>query len=306
MLGFMDTQLGTVAGEVPRGSFQLKGFKASKVVVKESWAVLQKDKEIMGFTVLSAICTLLALTVMAILYYFLILHGSSTAFYYDKTQHVNVFIQYGTLLMYYVVIYFITNFFQAGLFTIVQGRFEGKDLNFNDGLAGAKKNLAKIFLWSLIAATVGMILQIISDKAKIVGKIVSSLLGAAWNILTYFSLPALVIGNSSVKESFKTSAAMIRKTWGEAIIVNFGVGTVFGLIAFAVIAFSVGVIVLLPSMFTSIAVGAFLAIALVVLIVISSTLSAIFKLALFNYARTGQVPSVFSADLVKAAIKVKP
>jgi hypothetical protein len=90
------------------------------------------------------------------------------------------------------------------------------------------------------------VLQFIADRSKLVGKIVASIFGAAWAILTYFSLPSLVIGQRTVKESFKESAALIRKTWGETIIVNFGVGFFFGILFFLGLALSIGIIVLVP------------------------------------------------------------
>ena len=113
---------------------------------------------------------------------------------------------------------------------------------------GAANNFNKIFIWSVISATVGVILRIIADKSKLIGKVVASLFGAAWNILTYFSLPSLVIGNTSIKDSFKESAAMIRKTWGETIIVNFGAGLFFALLAVLLTALFIGIVVIFPSL----------------------------------------------------------
>ena len=43
----------------------------------------------------------------------------------------------------------------------------------------------------------------------------------------------------------------------------------------------------------------------VALVVVSSTLSVIFKLALYEYAKTGTIPAGFSPELVQGAIKKK-
>jgi hypothetical protein len=195
------------------------------------------------------------------------------------------------------------NFFQSGLFTIVQARFTGSDLSFLDGLAGAKKNIGKIFVWSLISATVGVVLQIISNSSKKIGQIVASVLGTAWNILTYFSLPALVVGNFGVIDSFKESASVIKKTWGETFILNFGVSAVLTAITFFVFLFSAGLVFLFPS--SSVIIGAiiFFVFFAIFIAILSSTLNSIFKLALYNYARTGQVPVGFDPDVMKSAVK---
>jgi hypothetical protein len=46
-----------------------------------------------------------------------------------------------------------------------------------------------------------------------------------------------------------------------------------------------------------------LVLAFFMMVIISSTLSSIFKLALYNYAKTGQVPEGFSEELIIGAIK---
>ena len=284
---------------------KLGKFKASKLIVKESWAALMKDKEIIWFPVLYSVTTLFAIIIMAILFFVFVMGGSLSTFQVEQGRTMSQVAMYGSLFVYYVVIFFIVNFFQSGLFIIVQGRFSGQDMRFADGINGASNNIHKIFLWSLISATVGVILRIIADKSKLIGKIVASLFGAAWNILTFFSLPSLVIGNMGIKDSFKDSASMIRKTWGETIIINFGVSLFFALIIFAELAFCIGVIVLAQSFTVAMIVCGLFALSLVVLMIISSTLDSIFKLALYDYARTGVVPTGFTPEVVQGAITAK-
>lgn len=282
-------------------------FKASLIIVRESFALLRYDKEIVWFPVLSAITFLLSLALLSAVYYFAVGGGSfeSLKSLENAEQGVKNLTVYGTLFGYYLLVFFITNFFQAGIFIIVHARFSGENLSMSEGLRGARKRAGKIFLWSIISATVGVVLQIVSDKSKLVGKIIAGLLGAAWNILTYFSLPSLVIGQASITDSFRESAAMIRRTWGETIIVNFGVGLVFGLATMLLIVIGVVILILFPTIPVAIGVGGTLLILIILLTILSSSLSSIFKLVLFEYARTGTVPQGFSADVVQNAIKVK-
>lgn len=277
-------------------------WKASKAITLQSWAILKQDKEIMLFPIISTVVSTIALIVMAVVFFFVVLGGSMDHLK-EADQNQGGALSYAILFVYYLVMFFIVNFFQAGMYMIVHARFSGRDLNFNDGIAGAVQNINKIFMWSLISATVGVILQFIADRSKIVGKIVSALLGAAWNILTYFSLPSLIIGQNSVQDSFKDSAAMIRKTWGETIIINLGVGLFFGLLI--MLGFFVGLVAVIfaPVPFMFIAVALLFIIYVLVLTIISSSLGAIFKLALYEYARTGIVPQGFSPELVQNAVK---
>jgi Family of unknown function (DUF6159) len=308
------TPVATAASTASAAPVKIGRFKASKLIVQQSWAVLKQDKEIMWFPVMSSITTLIAIALMGALFFFVVMGASLQGFdsnqmaadsYGQQSNSVHDALGYVLLLVYYIVVFFIANFFQAGLLTIVQGRFTGQNLGLKDGMAAAKSHAGKIFLWSLLSATVGVILRAIADRSKIIGMIVASILGAAWNIMTYFSLPSLIIGNASIKDSFKQSAAIIRKTWGEAIIMNFGVGLFFTLIAFLSFALSIGLVIIFQSTVAAVTIGIIFVIAMILMSIISSTLGTIFKLALYNYANTGQIPTAFSPELVIGAVKVK-
>lgn len=285
----------------PYSRLQMGKFAASMAITRESWALLKQDKEIMWFPVISAIVSLIALIVMAGVFYYAVL-GSDIEKIKQLENEAGA-LSYVILFVYYLVMFFIMNFFQAGIYIIAHGRFSGQDLSFSDGMNGATENIGKIFVWSAISATVGVILQFIADRSKLIGKIVSFLLGAAWGILTYFSLPSLIIGKTSVRDSFKESAAVIRKTWGETIIVNLGMNLFFMMLVFVGLAVAIGIAVLIPTFVVVVGVIVLFLVYVTALTVISSTLNSIFKLALYEYATTGRVPSGFSPELVQNAIK---
>lgn len=282
-------------------------YNQSKQIVKESWAILQKDKEIIWFPVLSMISSLILCLIMAVIFFFTVLQGDVNQI--DQLDRLGSGalngVEYVYLFVYYLISFFIINFFQTGILIIVDGRVNGKDLNFKDGINGSKENFGKIFIWSFISATVGVILNFLVNHSKIIGKIVGWVLGTAWTILTYFSLPSLIIGKKSVTNSFRESADLIRKTWGEALIINLGVGLFFFTMILGVITLG-GILAVFIPLFP-LQVLIFIAVALFVLgtIVISSALSVIFKLALYEYARTGTILEGFSPELVKNAIQTE-
>ena len=283
-------------------------WKASEIIAKESWAIFKQDKEIIWFPIISALVAILALVGMGLIYYFaargdlhLSLAGLEQVF--DEDREMNEFCIYVVFFIYYVISFSIANFFQAGLLAVVQARFSGQDLTFRDGMRAANGKMGRIFIWSLISATVGVVLRAISEKSKLIGKIVIALVGAAWNLLTYFSLPALVIGDLSIKESFKESAALIKKTWGETIIINVGAGLFFMAHIIAAIFFFGFLGFVFPSIFLVFVILA--VIYIIGLSMIYSALNSIFKLALYNYARTGVTPAGFSPELVKNAMGPK-
>jgi hypothetical protein len=279
-------------------------FAASTLLVKESFALLKQDKELMWFPVLSVITSLFVLIIFSALFFFIVVQGGVSLFEGSNEEQLNM-LGYGITFLYYLVMFCISNYFIAGIYTIVNGRFNGQNLSFLDGIKNANKHFEKIFVWSLISATVGVILRIISDNSKIIGKIVASLFGAAWAILTYFSLPALVISERSIKDSFKESASAIRKTWGEAIIVNFGIGLFFFTITFIGVVFMVTTAILVPDIIMLILLGILFIFFITIISVIYSTLSSIIKLALYSYAITGIVPQGFTPELIQNTIKSK-
>ncbi|MEK7132880.1 MAG: DUF6159 family protein [Patescibacteria group bacterium] len=282
---------------------KINKWKASRMVVKESWVLLKKDKEILWFPVLSAITLLVAYVVIGIIYFLFVLGGSLTGL--ETTDYQTNYVSYVFLFMSYIISFLTVNFFQAGIMIIAHGRFSGQDLELGDGIRGASAKFGRIFVWSLISATVGIVLNQISQRSNTLGKIVAAFFGAAWAILTFFSLPALVIGNATIKGSFLESASVIRKTWGETIIVKVGVGLFFAILIFAGFAFALGAALILGNPFIAVILGALLIFYIIALGVISSALNSIFKLALYEYAKTGNVPQGFSQDLIQNAIAKK-
>lgn len=293
-----------IATPVVPAPLKMGKFKASRLIVAQSWAVLKQDKEMVWFPILSLMTSLIAFVIIAVIYYLVVLH-SNLGFTNQIGSRSMQPVDYAFIFVYYLVSFFILNFFQAGILIIAQARFAGQNLSFEDGIRGAERHAGKILVWSLIAATVGTILDFIANKFKLAGRIVRAILGAAWNIMTFFSLPALVIGQTTVMGSFKESARIIRKTWGETIIISLGVGLFFFALVLVVMILSGILIAVAPIMPVVIAVGLFFLIFIIIIAVISSTLGVIFKLALYEYARTGVVPPAFSSELIQNAVKKK-
>ena len=132
---------------------------------------------------------------------------------------------------FYVFSYFVIIFFNSALVYAAHERLAGGDPNIRSGLSGATQSIVTIFMWAVIAATVGLILNILSSQARqrggimgMISHIVISMLGAAWTLITYFIVPLIVIERRPLSVAFKTSLSMLRRTWGEQIVANFGLG----------------------------------------------------------------------------------
>lgn len=217
-------------------------------------------------------------------------------------------------LVFYILAYFVIIFFNCALVYAAHERLSGGDPNIRSGLRGAWYRVITIFMWAVIAGTVGLILRILAGQAAerggilgIVGQIFIALLGAAWTFLTYFVVPLIVIERRPLGGSFKESLSLVQRTWGEQIAGNFGLG-IAALLSYLVAA---GVIVLLfmalsPLGGVGVAVAVLVGVVLVVgIALLFATMDGIYKAALYSFAATGEVPSLFPDDTIRHAFRPK-
>ena len=271
-------------------------------LTKASANVLRSDKELLVFPIIST------LGVIAVTLVFIIPLLLGNLFDTLISGQLQVL---GTVLafFYYIIQYTIIFFANTALVGAALIRLRGGDPTVRDGLDVATKNFASILGYALIAATVGMILNWISDRSKGLGRFAVSLIGMAWNVGTYLVVPILAAEGVGPIEAVKRSVNYLKKTWGEQIIGNLGLGAVMGLATFIVIILGIlGMILVvsleLPLFFTVMAALVFF-LALVLLGLISSTLTGIYTAAVYQYASTGETDKFFQPAIVQNAFRLK-
>jgi len=270
-------------------------------LVKASWAVLRADKELIIFPIIafigSIIVTITFIVPMALTRMF---DGLSDGRGTQVTTYVFAFLFY--LVQYTVVIF--SNSALVGAATI---RLKGGDPTVGDGLRIASQHFGTIVGYALVSATVGMILRAIAERG-VLGRIVSSLFGMAWNIITYLAVPVLVLENVGPIEAVKRSGALLKKTWGEQIAGNFGMGAVFGLIFLGLFLVFIPAVVAVAST-NSVGLVIFVIAGFVLLLIglglFSSALGGIYTAAVYQYATTGEAGEFFDANLVQNAFRTK-
>jgi len=276
-------------------------FTRSLALAKASWAVLLAEKEMLGYTALSAVLTAIAIAALAIPGILLMLaqQGAERAGG-SSTSPMGIVL----LFIFYLVISFITLFFNTALIGAALQRLRGEDTNFSQGMQVAINNIGNIFVFALISATVGVVLAVIEEKFQVVGQIVGGILGGAWGIVTFLVIPVMVAEGTSPFAAIKRSAQLLRKTWGEQIIGSGGIGFVLFLLSF----FGLLPIVLAALADSVAALVAAVVIAVIywaILFLVGSALSGIFRAAVYLYAQTGETPSQFDAGLLREAFRQK-
>lgn len=285
-------------------------LRASYLLATEGFELLKKDKHILLFPVFSALACVALFLIPCLLYWF-----SDGAFDLKEAESASYKISstgYAVILVFYLVLFFVTTYFQAGLMAVVHARINGRGMTFQEGMSVAKTHAEKIFLWSLVSATVGVVLGFISDRSKWFGKIISFFLRASWGIATFFIVPVLILEEGNISDSIKSSAETFKKTWGETIFVNFGTGLFFVLIAFLGLFISGSLMALDFVVFPEIIAIPIFLILLTVLIffligiaIVSSAINSVFRVVLYEYAKSGHIADTFAPELILGALKKK-
>ena len=253
-------------------------------LMKRSFGVLRRDKQLMLFPVLSALAAL-AVSVP----FFLAIFGSGEHRPWDAWTAIAYF-------TWYCSANFVMVFFNCALAGCAQKFFDGAEASLGDGLSMAAARSWNIFMWALVSSTIGVILRWIEDRAGLVGRIVIAIFGIAWNMATYLIVPVLVIEDMGVMESLRRSGELLKRTWGQQLI---------GGIAF----FWVGLVFTVPG----IVIGAIgfngfwplIPVAVLYFVAMAAAFSAagqIFRVALYRYATTGQAPDGFTGEGLRGAI----
>ncbi|TAL59470.1 MAG: hypothetical protein EPN84_11115, partial [Legionella sp.] len=201
-----------------------KRFATSWAMTKASWTVLMENKKLFIFPVLSM------LGILLIFFSFLIPLIFSDLFSAMISGDTSSLIIGGLMLFsFYLISYVIVFYCNSALVGIVLMRINGATPTLHDGLQIANKHLKVIIAYSLIASTVGVILQWLSERGTI-GDIVAGLFGAAWSLGTFLVIPVLVSENIGPIDALKRSVHLLKKTWGETLIGSTGIGLVFGVL----------------------------------------------------------------------------
>lgn len=245
-------------------------------IIKISWQVLQEDRELIVFPILSGIGVLVVIGVAAGVFGAM---GTFTRLGSTGQGQVNA----GDVIVAVITLFcafFAVNYFNAALIAAARERLTGGDPTLGSGMSAVNKHLGAVAGWSAISVVIFVVLQSLRNRrGGILYDIVIGLVGAAWAYMTFFVIPVLVVEGVGPIEAIKRSAGYFRRTWGEQLVSNFG----FGILHFGVVILAVAVVAILSgvSPIAAIIVGIpILGIGFAVI----AALEGIFKIALYEYA----------------------
>ena len=280
----------------------MERIKRSWALAKASLEVLKHDKELIIFPLISGI------VMFFITLTFLIptLVGNILDNIFDTGMPI---FGYVILFLFYLVQYTVVYFNSTALVGAAIIRLRGGDPTVKDGYQIAFSRLTQILGWALVSATVGLLLNMLSNNSKKkgggIGSIIASLLGAAWNVLTFLVVPVLAVEGLGPIKAVQRSWNLLKRSWGEQIAGVLSIGMVFGIIGILggllLVGAGVGLSILIESFVPGILFGILLILFIMALSLLSSTLSGIFSAAVYAYAVDGQV-GIIDESLIRGAI----
>jgi hypothetical protein len=280
----------------------MERIKRSWTLVKASIDVLKLDKELLIFPLISSIVMIfVTLTFLIPTLVGNVLDGI-------LNTGMPVF-GYIVLFLFYLVQYTVVYYNSTALVGAALIRLRGGDPTVKDGYKIAASRFMPILGWSLLSATVGLILNMLSNHSKNKGRgaggIISSLLGAAWNVITFLVVPILAVEGLGPIKAVQRSWELLKRSWGEQISGTLSIGLVFGLIGvlggLLLAGIGIGLSILIESFIPGILFAILLVLFIMVISLLSSTLSGIFSAAVYAYAVDGQV-GLFDESLIRGAI----
>jgi len=284
-------------------------FSRSWKITKMSFQVINQDRELIWFALLSFIfSTMFSVSMIVPSILPAIMNNGISSTSLEVYQYVLIFATYLGLA-------FIATFFNVCVVYTTKVRFQGGNATFGESLKFAFSKTGLIFQWSLIAATVGLLLRLLDTLGERLGKIgqivvgiLVSLLGMTWSIITIFVVPVLVYEGLGPIDAIKKSTAVIKKTWGESLIKYIGLGLI-SFITYVIIVILFGALsVALANQFGIVGLLFGAGIGLVILllsVLIFGVASTIFNTALYVYATAGEVETGFDRQLMEQAFKTR-
>ena len=261
---------------------------------KISWSVLRSDRTLAWFPVLSALVSLLVIGAFA---------GLVATTGVDTTAGTETATGTGTeslqaigyvfIVVGYIVLAFVATYFLAALVHGANERLEGRDASLSGSLGAANGKLHRILPWAIVQGTVSVIISAIEERAGFVGQIIVRLIGAAWTIVTFLTVPVIMMEDLGPWNALKRSGTLLKQTWGENLVAQAG----FGL--FAMVASIPGIALIAIGVATDevaalIGLGAIGIIWILVVSVVISAMSGIYRIALYRFAVDGKAPGAFA------------
>lgn len=279
-------------------------WKSSKVVTRKSWGLLKANPYLFAFPIIGLVLTLVPLIVF----------GVPALIFLDADNNW-VAAVFAIALVFGVQAF--ATFPSAGLVAAVDEEMHGRDASVGRGMSAAFGRFGPLVAWSAIQTVVSILLGLVrgNGQGNIVGVLLRNIVAAAadvmWQLITFFVLPVMMIEKESPINAIKTSSGLFKKQWGTQLAGGVRIG---GLVALLVILpgalVMVGGIALVFTGNTGTVVAGIITAVIGFLIImlgslIISAMRGIYSVALYYYAKDGEVLGGFTGEELQSSVSLK-
>jgi hypothetical protein len=269
-------------------------IKRGWALTKKSWGLLNENRELLRFPLYGAVATI------PLAFVFL---GPGLYLVADDALAGGI-----PLLVIGVFVLSVVGFyFSVGLAAAADMIFRGEQATVSDGLAVARSRFNQILGWAALSTAISVLMGVLEEYGGIAGTIAARLVGMAWSLVTFISVPVIAIEGTGPFETLKRSGSLFRERWGQQITGNIAIGgAVFFLGVLPSVALgALGVAIWASASFAGALLVVLGAIGLAISFLISKALSGIFGVALYRYALDGEAVGGFTPDELESAVKTK-
>src|ERR1700710_769505 len=272
----------------------MKRIRRGWALTKKSWALLNGHRELVRFPLYGGIATIILGLVFL----------GPGAFALDQhTYGIGIpLVVIGIYVLSVVGIYF-----SVGLAACADLIFRGQDATVGDGIAVANARFSQICGWAALSTAIALIIGLLENQGGALGDIAGRLIGTAWSLVTFLSVPVIAIEGTGPLETLKRSASIFKDKWGQQISGNIAIGAAVFLIGVlpAVLLIVAGVALWSSASFLGALLVVIGALVLAIAMLVSRALSGVFGVALYRYALDGQAVGGFTSEELESAVRVK-
>jgi len=276
----------------------------SWMIAQRTFALIKQDKEMLWFPVLAGFFSILFSAALLVPTF-----GLAVAEEVGASRFAVGPAQIAVLFVTYFGLSFIATFFNVCVVYTTRTRLEGGDATFMDSIKFGLSRIHLIAAWSLVSASVGLLLRAIDELAERTGgvgrvllAILRALMATAWSIMTIFVVPAMVYRDLGPIDAIRDSVGTLKRTWGESLIRHLGLGLAAFVCALPAFVIAAAGLALLSS--APLAGGSLFALGALGLLAVSivfGVANTVFNTVLYHWASHGSAAEGFDASLLSGA-----
>lgn len=273
-------------------------------IARGSWRIFKAEKGLLAIEILSGIGMLAVLGLVGLIAY---LAGVHELVFSSENSGLSAVVGIAAATLFYLIYGVVYSYFTGAFVHMVCTRLDGEDPTLKGSFGAANKRFKHLAAFGVVHGAVSVLVETMQERLPFAGKIIGFLGSIAWSVASIFAIPVIMMNEKPVGpiNAVKESAGLIKKTWGEGAISQMSIMLAgFAVALLNMFFFGLAAGAAAVASLNGLAVGLLIAgaVALVFVGIVFSMLASIAQAALYYYAKTGNEPAEFNAELLRSAM----